>query len=241
MALPADAITAADLIRAFEDYAATGEQEHGIYSLFCALEAEAPQLLSRDQPWLQGLLGGPQGQRHPNPIPLPVPILPYDAGILPPLPLGCAALAVFHGALSRIRSYLPIVRHLGTIDSITANLQALRGLGLEADIHSDATPSHLAGLIDAGLPTLILWHDRGPLTSPASHDRWSLVHGYGAGLWHLYDGAEPADLLHGIRRPSTNQSDPHPSTAYPADQLEPRWLLRGHRGLMLTVRPPLPQ
>ena len=84
--------------------------------------------------------------------------------------------------------YLQIVRQYGDTTEAPAQIEALRSLGIEAELRTDGRPEQLLAQLQMGIPIPVGWLHQGPVVEPRGSGHWSLVIGW--------DPAREAVLMH---------------------------------------------
>lgn len=84
--------------------------------------------------------------------------------------------------------YLRLVQQFGDTTEAQAQIQALRSLGIEAELRTDGRPEQLLAQLQLGIPVPVGWLHHGPVTAPRGGGHWSLVIGW--------DPAYEAVLMH---------------------------------------------
>jgi hypothetical protein len=76
--------------------------------------------------------------------------------------------------------YLRLVRNFGDTTEAHAQVQvqALRRLGIEAELRTDGRPEQLLAQLQMGIPIPVGWLHHGPVDEPRGGGHWSLVIGW---------------------------------------------------------------
>jgi hypothetical protein len=74
--------------------------------------------------------------------------------------------------------YLRLVRQFGDTTEAHAQVQALRVLGIEAELRTDGRPEQLLAQLQLGIPIPVGWLHHGPVDEPRGGGHWSLVIGW---------------------------------------------------------------
>jgi hypothetical protein len=74
--------------------------------------------------------------------------------------------------------YLQIVRQYGDTTEAPAQIEALRSLGIEAELRTDGRPEQLLAQLQMGIPIPVGWLHQGPVVEPRGSGHWSLVIGW---------------------------------------------------------------
>lgn len=147
----------------------------------------------------------------------------------------CAMLAAFHGKITSDEAYREIRRKYGDTTNPTANVGALRELGLLSTFRSNGTPAHVYGELDAGRPVAVGWLHHGPVTAPTGGGHWSVIIGYTNDSWIHHDPYGQADLINGGYLNTAVGAGK--SITYSDRNWRPRWVPGGGDGWMITARP----
>jgi hypothetical protein len=84
--------------------------------------------------------------------------------------------------------YLRLVRQFGDTTEAHAQVQALRVLGIEAELRTDGRIEQLIAQLKLGYPVPVGWLHHGPVSAPSGGGHWSLVIGW--------DPAQRTVLMH---------------------------------------------
>jgi GH24 family phage-related lysozyme (muramidase) len=74
--------------------------------------------------------------------------------------------------------YLKIVRQFGDTTEARAQIEALRRLGIEAELRTDGCPEQLLAQLRMGIQIPVGWLHQGPVVEPRGGGHWSLVIGW---------------------------------------------------------------
>jgi hypothetical protein len=74
--------------------------------------------------------------------------------------------------------YLRLVRQFGDTTEAHAQVQALRVLGIEAELRTDGRPEQLLAQLQLGIPIPVGWLHHGPVDESRGGGHWSLVIGW---------------------------------------------------------------
>ena len=109
----------------------------------------------------------------------------------------CAMLAAFWGKVKGDDQYNAIRSKYGDTTSATAQIKALRGLGLRPSFITNASILTLINEIDQGRPVAVGWLHKGPIAAPTGGGHWSVVIGYNPQALIHNDPNGEADLVNG--------------------------------------------
>lgn len=117
----------------------------------------------------------------------------------------CAMAAAFlrpgclDGAGQADDRYLAIVQRHGDSTEATAQIRALRGLGIQAELRTDGRIEQVIAQLQQGIPVPVGWLHKGPVDAPTGGGHWSLVIGWDAMRQQLlmHDPNGEADLVGG--------------------------------------------
>lgn len=143
----------------------------------------------------------------------------------------CAMLARFHGRVRNDDEYNQIRRAYGDTTSASAQLQALRHLGLRSYFWTNGTRVDLLRELQAGRPVAVGWLHKGHVSNPSGGGHWSVA----VGTWDrgllMHDPFGEALLLSGGYSWNTSGAYQH----YSWKNWQPRWEVEGPRtGWYLT-------
>lgn len=95
--------------------------------------------------------------------------------------------------------YLNIVQRYGDSTDASAQVEALRSLGLRARFRTDGCTDHLIEQLQRGIPCPVGWLHKGPVSAPTGGGHWSLVIGWDAvhRKFLMHDPNGEADLING--------------------------------------------
>ena len=125
----------------------------------------------------------------PGPISLPVPYFcqrdsATSQGLRMCFSSTCAMAAAYlrpgclAGSGQPDDQYLQIVRQYGDTTEAPAQIEALRSLGIEAELRTDGRPEQLLAQLQMGIPIPVGWLHQGPVVEPRGSGHWSLVIGW---------------------------------------------------------------
>lgn len=109
----------------------------------------------------------------------------------------CAMVAAFHGKVRSDDEYNRIRAPLGDTTSAQAQVAALRKLGLDARLVTNAAPGLLETELRAGRPVAVGWLHRGGINAPSGGGHWSVVIGFDPDDWIHHDPNGEADMVRG--------------------------------------------
>ncbi|QBE68646.1 lysozyme [Synechococcus sp. WH 8101] len=95
--------------------------------------------------------------------------------------------------------YLALVQRYGDTTDASAQVAALRSLGLKARFRTDGCIDHLIAQLQRGIPCPVGWLHQGPVSSPTGSGHWSLVIGWDPAKrqFLMHDPNGEADLING--------------------------------------------
>jgi hypothetical protein len=96
---------------------------------------------------------------------------------------GCLA-----GASQLDDRYLGLLQRHGDTTDAAAQIQTLRGLGIQAELRTDGRVEQLIAQLKLGYPVPVGWLHHGPVNAPSGGGHWSLVVGW--------DPAQRTVLMH---------------------------------------------
>lgn len=165
--------------------------------------------MRRDREWFH--VWSTDGKQD-DPEPAPAPARPTSALLTVPYfsqndngPTGfrecfsssCAMVAAFHGKVRSDDEYNRIRAPLGDTTSAQAQVAALRKLGLDARLVTNAAPGLLETELRAGRPVAVGWLHRGGINAPSGGGHWSVVIGFDPDDWIHHDPNGEADMVRG--------------------------------------------
>jgi len=146
----------------------------------------------------------------------------------------CAMVARFYGKVANDDEYNKIRARYGDTTDAQAQVQALRSLGLDARLVTNAAPGLLEAELRAGRPVPVGWLHKGPISAPSGGGHWSVVTGFNPSHWIVNDPNGEADLVNGGYVSNTNGKGQRYSKA----NFNRRWMPDGaSSGWALLVRP----
>ena len=143
-----------------------------------------------------------------------------------------AMLARFYGKITSDDAYNKFRAKYGDTTDSTAQVSALKALGLNARFVTNCTAAQLQAELDAGRPVLVGWLHKGPVTAPTGGGHWSCVIGYTPTAFIHNDSNGEADLVKGGYISNKGGA----GIAYSKKNWLPRWLIEGpNSGWVLKV------
>ena len=109
----------------------------------------------------------------------------------------CAMAAAFWGKVKSDDEYNRIRAKYGDTTDAQAQVQALRSLGLDARLITNAAPGMVETLLQEGCPVPVGWIHQGQLNSPKGDGHWSVIVGYNKTAWIHMDPYGEADIING--------------------------------------------
>jgi GH24 family phage-related lysozyme (muramidase) len=89
-----------------------------------------------------------------------------------------AMVARYYGKITSDDAYNKFRAKYGDTTDSTAQVSALKALGLNARFITNCTAAQLQAELDAGRPVLVGWLHKGPVSAPTGGGHWSVVIGY---------------------------------------------------------------
>lgn len=136
----------------------------------------------------------------------------------------CAMPAGFYGKVRSDDEYNVIRARFGDTTSSTAQVNALRSLGLDARFIQNGTPELLQAELKAGRPVAVGWLHNGPVSAPRGGGHWSVVIGVDGERWVHHDPYGEADMVNGGYVNHTQGS----AIRYTFANWNPRWMPDGY-------------
>jgi GH24 family phage-related lysozyme (muramidase) len=187
--------------------------------------------------WLQGM-GLPDVQQHKSAL-LNVPFQSQldnksGTGYRECFSSSCAMLAMYLGKIKSDDEYNRVRSKFGDTTNPTAQIAALRDLGLTAVYRTNGTPEVIRQAIDQGQPVAVGWLHQGPISNPTGGGHWSVIIGYTDTYWIVNDPNGEADLVKGGYTANRNGA----KLKYNFKNFNRRWMPKGNDGWMITVSVP---
>jgi GH24 family phage-related lysozyme (muramidase) len=146
----------------------------------------------------------------------------------------CAMVAKFYGKVASDDAYNIVRDKYGDTTDNQAQVKALRFLGLNARLVTNAGPINLEAEIRAGRPVAVGWLHKGPLAAPTGGGHWSVVTGFNPSHWIVNDPNGEADLVNGGYTSNTNGKNQR----YSRTAFNRRWMPDGmNTGWALLIQP----
>lgn len=143
-----------------------------------------------------------------------------------------AMVARYYGKITSDDAYNKFRAKYGDTTDSTAQVSALKALGLNARFVTNCTAAQLQAELDAGRPVLVGWLHKGPVTAPTGGGHWSCVIGYTPTAFIHNDSNGEADLVKGGYISNKGGA----GIAYSKKNWLPRWLIEGpNSGWVLKV------
>ena len=108
-----------------------------------------------------------------------------------------AMVARFYGKITSDDAYNKFRAKYGDTTDSTAQVSALKALGLNARFVTNCTAAQLQAELDAGRPVLVGWLHKGPVTAPTGGGHWSVVIGHSPTAFIHNDPNGEANLVAG--------------------------------------------
>lgn len=143
----------------------------------------------------------------------------------------CAMLAIYAGKVKSDDEYNRIRSKFGDTTNPTAQVAALRDLGLTAIYRTNGTPEMIKQAINQGQPVAVGWLHQGPVSSPTGGGHWSVIIGYTDTHWIVNDPNGEANLVKGGYTANRNGA----KLKYSFKNFNKRWMPKGNDGWMITV------
>lgn len=110
----------------------------------------------------------------------------------------CAMVARFYGKVGSDDEYNRIRAKFGDTTDATAQVDALRSLGLTASaLRTNGNAARLEQLLQAGRPVPVGWLHKGPISKPSGGGHWSVVIGFDERSFIHNDPNGEADMVGG--------------------------------------------
>ena len=202
-------------------------QDAAVKMLEEKLMAAYPDLMSRDQEWFK-VWSQAGKQAAPKNLVLDV---PYESqrdnksgtGFRECFSSSAAMVAKFYGKVGNDDEYNSIRARFGDSTDASAQLQALRLLGLHAEFEQKLSIADLDRETSSGRPVLVGWLHHGSYQAPSGGGHWSVVVGTDATSVIHNDPYGMADVVNGGYKSAQGGKYVHYSKQY----WLPRWLVEG--------------
>jgi hypothetical protein len=143
-----------------------------------------------------------------------------------------AMVAAFWSKVATDDAYNKIRAKYGDTTDVSAQVDALRSLGLDARFRTDGTPAILEAELRAGRPVMVGWLHNGLVSAPSGGGHWSVVIGFDSARWAHNDPNGEADMVAGGYVNTTGGK----GVKYSRKNWDRRWMVDG-RGWMVLVQP----
>jgi hypothetical protein len=202
-------------------------QDAAVKMLEEKLMAAYPDLMSRNQEWFK-VWSQAGKQAAPKNLVLNV---PYESqrdnksgtGFRECFSSSAAMVAKFYGKVGNDDEYNSIRARFGDSTDASAQLQALRLLGLHAEFEQKLSIADLDRETSSGRPVLVGWLHHGSYRTPSGGGHWSVVVGTDATSVIHNDPYGMADVVNGGYKSAQGGQYVHYSKQY----WLPRWLVEG--------------
>jgi hypothetical protein len=202
-------------------------QDAAVKMLEEKLMAAYPDLMSREQEWFK-VWSQAGKQAAPKNLVLNV---PYEwqrdnksgTGFRECFSSSAAMVAKFYGKVGNDDEYNSIRARFGDSTDASAQLQALRLLGLHAEFEQNLSIADLDRETNSGRPVLVGWLHHGSYQAPSGGGHWSVVVGTDAMSVIHNDPYGMADVVNGGYKSAQGGKYVHYSKQY----WLPRWLVEG--------------
>lgn len=135
----------------------------------------------------------------------------------------CAMVANFWGKTLNDDVYNRVRARYGDTTDSNAQLSALRSLGLDARLVTNANTGVLEAELKAGRPVPVGWLHKGNNWNPTGGGHWSVAIGFDDTHWILHDPNGEADLINGGYANHTNGK----AIRYSKVNFNRRWCVSG--------------
>jgi len=134
-----------------------------------------------------------------------------------------AMVARYYGKITSDDAYNKFRAKYGDTTDSTAQVTALKALGLNARFITNCTAAQLQAELDAGRPVMVGWLHKGPVTAPTGGGHWSVVIGYTPTAFIHNDPNGEANLVQGGYVNTTKGK----AVTYSRANWLKRWLVEG--------------
>ena len=169
--------------------------------------------MRRDRAWFE--VWSQDGKQPATPTPPPPPPLRPEAVCLDRTPYfsqndnasgtgyrecfssSCAMVAAFYNRVRSDDEYNRVRAPFGDTTDAQAQISALRRLGLDGRLVTNAAAGLLESELQAGRPVAVGWLHKGGISNPTGGGHWSVVIGFTPEDWIHHDPNGEADMVRG--------------------------------------------
>ena len=194
-----------------------------------------PELLAEDAAWFEAWKESGIAQRAYVPY---FHQLSLDKGYRRCFDASAAMVAALHGAVQTAEEYGAVREKFGDTIEVSAQLDALRKLGLNAEFRTDGDEAVLEAEVASGRPVLVGWLHRGDLSRgepPMCNERgcghWSVIVGYTKESFVIHDPMGTPNLLYGGHDATTGGKNIEVSRKL----FRERWMVEGEKSGWLIL------
>jgi hypothetical protein len=216
----------------FEFFRGTPHQLAAIKELEDAMPSE---LLAEDAAWFEAWKESGIAQRAYVPY---FHQLSLDKGYRRCFDASAAMVAALHGAVKTAEEYGKVREQFGDTIEVSAQLDALRKLELNAEFRTDGDEAVLEAEIASGRPVLVGWLHRGDLSRgepPICDERgcghWSVVVGFSKEHFVLHDPMGTPNMLYGGHDTTSGGKN----IEVPRSLFLKRWMVEGEKSGWLIL------
>lgn len=134
-----------------------------------------------------------------------------------------AMIAMYWNKVKSDDEYNLVRARYGDTTDATAQVRALKSLGLDAQFITNASAEMIKQEILAGRPVGIGWLHQGPVNNPTGGGHWSVISGFDDKHWIVEDPNGEADLVNGGYTSIKNGG----KRRYSFQNFNPRFLVKG--------------
>ena len=200
------------------------------------LEESVPdELLEEDAAWFEAWKESGIAQRAYVPY---FHQLSLDKGYRRCFDASAAMVAALFGAVQTAEEYGTVRQQFGDTIEVSAQVAALRKLGLNAEFRTDGDEAVLEAEIASGRPVMVGWLHRGDLSRnepPMCDERgcghWSVVVGFSKETFTLHDPMGTPNLLYGGHDATTGGKNIEVSRKL----FRERWMVEGEKSGWLIL------